>query len=336
MGTTVKPPAVNARPRQIGFAALIIALLLLLPLSGRPYIILTVTSALTLGLFVLSYDLILGVTGLISVSHATLFGVGAYGMGIGMMKLGYGIIPAILLGILAAALVAWMIGFFSLRTSGAGFIITTIIFAHSFEIIVNRWTALTGGENGIVLPLSSLRVFPGVAIHAGPASISLYYLVVVLLLGALWASQHLVASPFGLVLRAIHGNELRAHALGYRVSRYKLIINVLAGILAGIAGILFALSQGFVSVDLARVLLSIEVVVWTILGGPGTLVGPVAAAVLFNLLLEYVRGLTQHYQLFIGLVALAVIVFVPRGLAGIAGRVLHSVPAKEGSYDGGF
>jgi len=316
------------RQQALGAAAL--AALLLLPLGGSAYVVLTVTAALALGLFALSYDLMLGVTGLISVSHATLFGVGAYGMAIGMGKLGYGFWPSAGVGLAAAGAAAWLIGFFSLRTSGSGFIIVTIIFAHSFEIIANRWTALTGGENGIMLRLTAIPLLPGVAIRAAPGSLSLYYAVVLCLLAALWAARALVASPFGLVLRAISGNEVRAQALGYPVARYKIILNVLAGILAAVAGILFATSQGFVSVDLLRVLLSIEVVVWTILGGPGTLVGPVAAAVLFTLLLEYVRGLTQHYLIFIGLLALAVIVFVPQGLAGVVGRLLQPAgPPRE-------
>jgi len=323
-------PARGARIRQRALGSAAVAVLLLLPLAGNAYAVLTVTAALALGLFALSYDLVLGVTGLISVSHATLFGVGAYGMAIGMTELGYGFWTSTAVGLAAAGAVAWLIGFFSLRTSGAGFIIVTIIFAHSFEIIANRWTALTGGENGIVLHLGAISLLPGVAIRVAPGSPSLYYAVVFCLLAALWAARALVASPFGLVLRAISRNEVRAQALGYPVARYKIILNVLAGVLAAVAGILFAISQGFVSVDLLRVLLSIEVVVWTILGGPGTLIGPVAAAVLFTLLLEYVRGLTQHYLIFVGLVTLAVIVFVPQGLAGIVGRMLQPVkPVRE-------
>jgi branched-chain amino acid transport system permease protein len=308
--------------------ALVLVVLLLFPLGAGAYLVLTVSAALAFGLFALSYDLMLGVAGLISVSHATLFGVGAYGMAISLTRLDWGFWRSVLVGLGAAGAVAWLIGFFSLRTSGAGFIIMTVIFAHAFEILANTQTALTGGENGIVLGLSRIAVMPGLAIQATAGSRSLYYAVVLCLLTALWAARRLVQSRFGLVLRAIKGNEARAMAVGYPVSRYKILLNIIAGTIAALAGILYAVSQGFVSVDLLRVLLSVEVVVWTIVGGPGTLVGPVLAAVFLTLLLEYVRGLTQHYLILIGLVALAVIVAIPEGLAGVVERVMRQLSPR--------
>ncbi|MGQ0570283.1 MAG: branched-chain amino acid ABC transporter permease [Armatimonadota bacterium] len=301
--------------------ALVLVVLALVPLQAGRYFLLTVTAALALGLFALSYDLVLGVTGLISVSHATLFGVGAYGMAIGLSKLGLGFWPAVAFGIGVTALVAWLIGFFSVRTAGAGFIIMTVIFAHASEVVVNVWTSVTGGENGIILTLGRLALLPGVTIQATPGSRSFYYVVLVFLITALWLCRRLVRSPFGLVLRGIKGNEVRTAALGYRVSRYKIVVNIVAGALAALAGILYAISQGFVSVDLVRVLLSVEVIVWTILGGPGTLLGPVLAAVLMTLLVEYLRGLTRNYLIVVGLATLAVVVFIPNGLGGMLERL---------------
>ncbi|MBF8288631.1 MAG: hypothetical protein HW381_1739 [Candidatus Rokubacteria bacterium] len=296
----------RARGARVARAALApagIVLLALAPWWVSPYLTLSLTAALALGLFALSYDLVLGVTGLISVSHATLFGVGAYGMAIGMT--------------------------FSVRTSGPGFIIMTVIFAHAVESVANVWTSLTGGENGIVLGVSRVSLFPGVDVHFTAGSRSAYYAVAACLGLALWASRRLVASPFGLALRGIKGNELRASALGYRVGRYKILVNVIAGAFAAVGGILYALSQGFVSVDLLRVLLSIEVIVWTILGGPGTLLGPVLAAMLMSLGIEYLRAVTHQYVFAIGAITLLVVLFLPQGLGGLIERLLgRSVEAR--------
>ncbi len=304
-------------------AALVVLLALaLLPLVATPYVLLVLTAALALGLFALSYDLVLGVTGLISVSHATLFGVGAYGMAIGMTRLGLAFWPGALLGVVAAMALAWVIGFFSVRTSGPGFIIMTVIFAHALEQLANVWTSLTGGENGIMLGLSRVAILPGVDVRLSAGSRSAYYAIVVCLLVALLACRAVVRSPFGLVLQAIRGNEGRTLALGYRVSRYKILVNVVAGALAAVAGVAYALSQGFVSVDLMRVLLSVEVIVWTIVGGPGTLLGPVLAAVLMSLGVEYLRAVTRHYLFAVGLVTLLVVLFLPEGLGGAVNRVL--------------
>ncbi len=305
--------------------ALLIAALVLLaaaPFVGGTYATLSLTSALALGLFALSYDLVLGVTGLVSVSHATLFGVGAYGMAIGMTRLEAGFWPSAALGIVAAMAMEWAIGFFAVRTSGPGFIIMTVIFAHAVESIANVWTSLTGGENGIMLSTAAVAFLPGVDLRFTAGSRSAYYTVAACLVGAWVFSRWFVGSGLGLTLRGIKGNELRALALGYRVGRYKVLVNVVAGAIAGLAGILYALSQGFVSVDMLRVLLSIEVIVWTILGGPGTLIGPLVAAVLMSLGIEYLRSVTSQYLFVVGAVTLLVVIFLPEGLGGIMDRLL--------------
>lgn len=299
-----------------------IALLAVLPWVVGPYATLSITAALALGLFALSYDLVLGVTGLVSVSHATLFGVGAYGMAIGLTRLEASLWWSALLGVGVAAALAWIIGFFSVRTAGPGFIIMTVIFAHAVESVANVWTGLTGGENGITLGLRRATLLPGVEIRFAAGSVSAYYAVAACLLLGLGAARWLVRSRLGLVLRAIKGNELRALALGHRVGRYKVLVNVIAGALGAVGGILYALSQGFVSVDLLRVLLSIEVIVWTILGGPGTLVGPVLAAVVMSLGVDALRSFTNQYLFAVGAATLLVVLFLPEGLGGLIDRWL--------------
>jgi len=309
---------------RLGRAALLLgglALLGGLPWWAGAYATLAVTAALALGLFALSYDLVLGVSGLVSVSHATLFGVGAYGMAIGMTRLEAGFWPSVLLGIGAAAALAWVIGFFAVRTSGPGFIIMTVIFAHAVESIANVWTSLTGGENGIILDVSRISLVAGLDVRFTAGSVPAYYVVLASLVLAVVLCRRLVDSRLGLILRGISGNELRALALGHRVGAYKVLVNVIAGALAGLAGMLYGLSQGFVSVDLLRVLLSVEVIVWTILGGPGTLIGPVLAAVLMSLGVDYLRSLTHQYLFAVGAVTPLVVLVVPAGLGDLIDRL---------------
>jgi branched-chain amino acid transport system permease protein len=304
---------------RAALAAGTLVLLAALPWVLGPYARLTLTAALALGLFALSFDLVLGVTGLVSVSHATLFGVGAYGMAIAMTRLQAPFWASLLVGIAAAAAMAWLIGFFSVRTAGPGFIIMTAIFAHAVEHIANVWTGLTGGENGIILD-----------VHFAAGSVVAYYVVAACLVAGFVACRWLVGSRLGLVLRGIKGNEVRALALGCRVGVYKVLVNVLAGALAAVAGMLYGLSQGFVSVDLLRVLLSIEVIVWTILGGPGTLVGPVLAAVLMSLGIDWLRSLTHQYLFAVGAVTLLVVLAVPDGVGAVIGRrASRALPAQE-------
>jgi branched-chain amino acid transport system permease protein len=243
-------------------------------------------------------------------------------MAIGMTRLGASFWPSVLLGVAAAAALAWVIGFFSVRTSGPGFIIMTVIFAHAVESIANVWTTLTGGENGIILSVARVALLPGVDVRFAAGSPSGYYAVAACLGLALVLGRWLIGSPLGLILRGIKGNELRALALGYRVGAYKVLVNVIAGALAAVGGILYALSQGFVSVDLLRVLLSVEVIVWTILGGAGTLLGPVLAAVLMSLGVDYLRSVTHQYLFAVGAITLLVALVLPEGLGGLVDRAL--------------
>lgn len=319
----------RARPGRPALLLGGLALLAGLPWWAGPYGTLILTAALALGLFALSYDLVLGVTGLVSVSHATLFGVGAYGMAIAMTRLDASFWPSVGVGLGAAGAMAWIIGFFAVRTAGPGFIIMTVIFAHAVESIANVWTTLTGGENGIILDVAQVALGPGLEVRFTAGSVSAYYVVVACLALAFGLCRWLVGSRLGLILRGIKGNELRALALGYRVGMYKVLVNVIAGMLAAVGGMLYALSQGFVSVDLLRVLLSIEVIVWTILGGPGTLIGPVVAAVLMSLGIDYLRSLTHQYLFAVGAVTLLVVLVAPQGLGGLLDRFRPAPEARS-------
>ena len=184
------------------------------------------------------------------------------------------------------------------------------------------------GKNGIIMSVPRVSLLPGVDMRFAAGSPSAYYVVAACLGLAFVLARWLVGSSLGLVLRGIKGNELRTLALEYRVGAYKVLVNVIAGALTAVGGILYALSQGFVSVDLLRVLRSVEVIVWTILGGPGTLLGPVLAAVLMSLGVDCLRSVTHQYLIAFGAITLLVALALPEGLGGLVERLLKR-PARE-------
>jgi len=287
------------------------------PFVLSPYFKFLLTVALIYGLFAMSYDLVLGYTGLISVSHSVLFGAGAYGTLIVMDRLDINLWTAALIGLALSALVAWIIGFFSTRARGAGFIIMTIIFTLALYTVTLTWTDFTGGENGLILSQRSATLVPGLLnLSFKVGSLSLYYFTLLLVVISYVICRRIVSSPLGMIFQAIKGNEDRAKAIGYRVNRYKIIANIVAGIFAGLAGILFMLANSFISADIVGVFPAAEVIIWTLVGGAGTLIGPMLAAVFMTFLTDVLRSWTEHYLIILGAIFFFAVIFFPNGVVG--------------------
>ena len=225
-----------------------------------------------MGIFAMSLDLLMGYTGMVSFGHSAFFGIGGYVAALALSR-SPGLTSALLLPALAAGLAALVIGFFSIRVSGVYFIMLTLafsqmFFAYTFQV---SWLGAEDGLVGIPRPrlpgwdLGSLRGF-----HA--------YLLVLVALTAL-GLWRVVRSPFGHVLRGIHDNEARMEALGYPVDRYKLLAFIIAGAICGMSGALLANVSGFVSPQYGSWQRSGELLVMVILGGMGTLYGPLLGAI---------------------------------------------------------
>lgn len=228
-------------------------------------------------LFALSVDLLLGFTGLLSFGHAAFWGSSAYVTGLIAINFGVPFPIAVVGGALFAMLIAIPIGLLSVRRSGIYFAMVTLAFAQMIFFIANQWKDVTGGENGLQKVPSSFFGIEAIETE----SFYFYYVAIVLIgLGA-FAGWRIVHSPFGRVLISIRDNPSRARALGYDVERYKLIVFVLSAGLAGVAGGVFAISHGFVSLQELDWTTSGKVVLMTVIGGMGTLWGgPVGAAVI--------------------------------------------------------
>lgn len=285
-------------------------------LLGRFYLVL-VTEALILGVYALSFDLIFGYAGMLSFGQSIFFGLGAYTI-LYSFKGGLGLVVSLLLAALVAAIFGLMVGSAVVRVGGARFFLVTLVGSILFYLLAldNRW--LTGGTDGMVVT----KVFPGLAEN--------YYLVLGISLAVILFAKGLVNSPLGLVLKMIRDNERRAGLLGYSVKRYKVTIFAIGGGVAGLAGGLYTYTSGFASAGFFHWTRSADAVVWTILGGAGTVVGPFVGAALLTVVRDTLSAVIGNFYPVIvgGILVLAVIVF-PRGVFSLLEGTFRSFGGSD-------
>jgi len=260
-----------------------------------------------------SLNLVLGYGGMVSFGHAAFVGAGAYKVAILMAE---GVASAWIAWPLAVALsgaLAAAIGAVCLRTRGVYFIMITLAFAQMIYYVAVGMRAY-GGEEGLNLPTRSQLGF-GLDLKD---DVTFYYLVLAILAAALYALRRAVGARFGRVIEAIRENETRMEAIGFPTYRYKLVCFALGGALAGLAGALLANQNSYVNPNLLYWTQSGSLMIMVILGGVGYLYGGVLGAIALLVLEEVVSGYTIHWQLGVGAVLLAIVLFAPRGLAGLA------------------
>jgi branched-chain amino acid transport system permease protein len=311
-------------------AALVIAVL---PALISPYAQDVVIRIAIYAIFALSLELIVGATGLVSLGHAAFLGIGAYVTVLASGDNGASLVVLVPLAIAAAAAYAVVVGALSLRTRGVYFIMVTLAFAQMAYFVFHD-TKIGGGSDGIFLsvkPTLALfgRTLVDLAHHA-----HLYYAVLLALVTTYAFIALLLASRFGHALAGIRVNEQRMRAAGFSTTPYKLAAFVIAGGLAGLAGLLLAAKDGAVNPELLAWHESGAVLLMLIFGGIGSLRGAVIGAVAFTLLRELFQSeallgsLAQHWQLTLGLTIIAFVAALPRGLIGLAAR-LRTVAGKR-------
>jgi len=265
-----------------------------------------------------SLDLILGFGGMVSFGHAAYLGIGAYAVAIPAF---YGIHSGLVqwpLAVGLSALVALVIGAVSLRTSGVYFIMITLAFTqmlYYLGISINAW----GADDGMRLARRSQF---GGALDLGNAVV-FYYVVLALLIGLLWAGHRLVHARFGLVIRAAKSNEPRMRAVGFATYRYKLAAFVLAGAACGLAGALLTNQTEYLTPSYMHWTRSGDIMVMVILGGMGTLFGPVLGAFVFLLLEDVLAAWTVHWQVVLGPLLVLIVLYARRGLWGLLPGARH-------------
>ena len=306
----------------IGFAV-VLALLFVAPLVLPEFWRRFTTEILIWGLLALSSDILIGYTGMVSFGHSAFFGLGMYGAAAALLTVRPpNLWLALAYGLVAAAVVAAFVAYFSTRLRDIYFAITTLVFSQIVYVIIFTWTEVTGGENGLTFRQPALGV-PGLfAIPFTP--VTLHWFVVAIVTISYLLLRRITQSPFGMVLQSIRENEPRTRAIGYAVERYKIVAVMLSGVFAGLAGVLYAVQNKFAAPDFVFFLISGEVVIFNVLGGMGTLVGPIAGAAFFLILREtFSRFWTEFYLIPVGVIFTLMVIFVPQGLLGFARRALN-------------
>jgi branched-chain amino acid transport system permease protein len=294
-------------------AVLVIAAVVLLPLVVRHAI---ATEILIFAIFGLGLNLLLGYTGLLSFGQATFFGSAAYVAGYLLKYYGIGIFPALGIGVGIGALSALLVGYLCVQRAGLYFIMLTFALNQLFYFIAYQWTSVTGGEDGMPgIPRPALL---GIDFHQ---PLAYYVLVSALFLLSLAVMRRIVESPLGTILQAIRENEVRAEAVGYNVPRFKLLAFVIGGAFSGFAGVLYAMLFGIVPLEAIGFVFSGNVVFATLIGGSGSLYGPLIGSVVFIWLSESMSVVWARWPLLLGVAFVIVVLFFRGGVVEAWARI---------------
>ena len=309
-----------ARVHQLGIIALIVFTLAapwVLPLFVDSFWVDIYSEMLIWSLLAASVNLLFGYVGLLSFGQALFFGMGMYGVAIGIAKLGLGFWPAFGFGIFLATAMATVAGVFAVRLTWHYFAIITVVFSLIFYFTALSWKPLTGGDDGLPFSMPPMFTF-GEDIKISLTDTTIQYYFIVLTVGLCYTLLAiLLRSPLGCAFRTVKENDMRASLIGLNVYLVRLTAFVCAGFIAGVAGSLFAFFGRYASASYMFYHVSGEAVVWAIIGGVGTLLGPVVGASLLIILREELSHAWEHYLLLVGAIVIIVVIFAPRGLGGL-------------------
>jgi branched-chain amino acid transport system permease protein len=307
----------NQKLKILIVVACLAALALIVPQSGS-FVVLLATRAMAFAILAMSVDLLLGYTGLSSMGQAAYFGVGAYLTAVLATKMHFGLgwdfWIVVILGMLLGAALAAVFGLFAIRAGGVYFLMITLALGQCVWGLAYRWNSLTGGDNGI-----NLNGRPNFGLDLGN-EVTFFYLVFAFFAVSMALMYILVRSPFGQSLAGIRERELRMQILGYNTWLHKYIAFIIAGAFGGLAGVLWAHTNGHVSPETVVLTTSVDSLLMVVLGGSGTLVGAtIGTAIVFGLR-EYLSTLVPWWQYVLGGVYVLTILYLPMGLMGIISR----------------
>jgi branched-chain amino acid transport system permease protein len=320
----------TASPRSlllVGLPALLV--LAVLPAVIPPYQTVLLSYGLVFALAALGFNLLLGYTGLLSFGHSAYFGMGAYAVAMMVKYLKVSSMELFVVGgIVAAAAVAALFGFFCVRYTRIFFGILTLALSQVLWSLAFKFFWVTGGTDGLRVPTPTL-LGGTIATAIGRSEDKLsflafryyYYVLALFVLGAavMWVIVH---SPFGKALQAIRDNETRAEFVGVQVRRYRWLAFLVSGAYTGLAGALWVPLNGLTTPDILHWTFSGKIVFFTVLGGFQTFVGPIVGAIVFNYLETYAVGHTVYWQMVLGIVLVVLVLALPAGIVGTANRLL--------------
>jgi branched-chain amino acid transport system permease protein len=298
--------------RYFGLGALVLLAILgiLLPSGARSLMI----QIMIFGIFAMGYDVCLGYTDQCSLGHSLFFGAGAYGCILSMLHLKAGILTSLGIGVGTGFVLAVLLGPICVRLSEAYFVIVTAIIAAVFHLLAMDLVSLTGGDDGLSVSLPPLKL--------GLIELSLYhplvnyYFVLFFMAVSYFVLARILDAPLGKIFVAIRENPKRAHFLGYNVTRYKLVAFVISCMFSALAGGLYAVTLRYSSADYLSFYWSVLPIVWCLIGGLGTLVGPWLGVALMSFFQYYVSAWFTYYLLIFGVLVLIILRVSRKGILG--------------------
>ena len=303
--------------KWMGWIALIAILAAYPRIFGLYYTNLFVTFAI-FALFSVSFNLLLGYTGLLSFGHAMFFGAGGYGTALALKHIqGLPLLPAVLMGLLAAVVIALLLCPLVVRVSGTAFAMLHLAFGELMHVLALKLRGITGGEDGIGgFPIPPLHI-PGFISIDIKSPENFYYFALVCLGISLWVLWFFTKTPFGQIQIGVRDNPTRIGYLGFKVPQTKAVVYVVSAAFAGVAGSIYALFQNLISSSSLNVLTSFAPITMTMVGGVGSFFGPVCGAAILQVTEELTSRYTEQVELVMGLILILVIMFAPMGFVGV-------------------
>ncbi|QYX57243.1 branched-chain amino acid ABC transporter permease [Roseovarius sp. SCSIO 43702] len=293
---------------HLGLLAVLFALQFVLPAYHHG----NLARIMVLASYAIGYNILFGYTGLLSLGHALFFAAGMYGMGLGVTHAGLSPAMALLAGVVAGAAVSFLLALLALRTSGVAFMIVTLMFAQAGYLAILYFGTWTRGDEGFIIA-SADRILWGLDL-SDPTN--RYFAAFALFAVCLVISLRLVRRPFGRTLIAIRENEERVRMLGYDTYAHKLGAMVISGTISAAAGAAYGILFGYVGASFAAVPHSILPLLYVLLGGAGTILGPFVGALFMFYLIDLASGITTAHMLIAGVALVLLTLFAPQGLMG--------------------
>ncbi|KAB2330500.1 branched-chain amino acid ABC transporter permease [Cytobacillus depressus] len=292
---------------------LLFLIMVFVPFFLSLYYVNILTEILILGVFAVSLNILVGQTGLVSLGHAAFFGAGAYATGLAATNISSNVFFTLAIGMSLAFLLAIVIGFVSTKAHGFYFLMLTLACSQMIYSIVYQWTKVTGGSNGLS-GIPSPILFGSFELSN---QVFIYYFILVVFTIVIFIISRLLHSPLGYVFIGIKENEERMKSIGYNTAFYKNLSFLIAGTLGGLAGSLYVIFNGFISPSDVYWTVSGSVLIMVLIGGAGTLWGPVIGAAFIVILETIISSYTENWMMIIGITFILFVIFAPNGIAGI-------------------
>jgi branched-chain amino acid transport system permease protein len=306
------------KPKLFWVLILIFVLLIPLLVGNNKYYFHIIIMTLIWIMIAISINVVTGIAGLLSIAHGGFFGIGAYTSAILVTQHGFSTFISFPVAMLITGACSLFIGFPALKLKGSYFAIGTLVYGIIITLILDKWESLTKGPYGLIgIPPESSLPIPMVGTITFDSLTSQFYLLLFFTLVFYFIQSRLLKSPNGLILLSIKEKEDLTESLGVDIRKHKLICFILSSIMMGIAGALYAHYIGFLSPEDSSIFMQFQGVIFCVIGGLGTLLGPIIGSVLLNVVPEFLHFFKEYRLIFLGVLLISFVTFFPHGIMGL-------------------